>query len=201
MNSRTISAFVLVLVVGLAAGYGAGSMTHFEGQFMPGAARVVNLDVIPDWGGFGYSAFVIPSHVNETTPRHATSSSPPGPNDNNITVPMGVSVTFVITNLDPTVSEIFAGPASTDFTIYNDTEGGYVALHYIQGQSMNTPIGHTFTITSLNINIPLPPDTIVTFTHTFITPGVFEYVCLVSGCGAGMNLLGYMDGYLTVTSS
>ena len=43
------------------------------------------------------------------------------------------------------------------------------------------------------------PDTVVTFTYTFNSPGVYEYVCLAP-CGPGMGLVGYMDGYVIVTS-
>jgi plastocyanin len=167
----------------------------------PTTGDVVSLDVIPDWGGAGYDAFVISSHVNGTAPRHATNTTGPGPNDNNITVATGVAVTFVITNIDTGVNENFTGPASTNFTIYNDTATGQAPSHYIKGQSVSKlPIGHTFTIPSLNINIPIPPDTIVTFTYTFSNPGVYEYMC-EAPCGSGMGLTGYMNGYIIVTSS
>jgi plastocyanin len=169
---------------------------------MPGApesTKVVNLDVIPDWGGSTYDAFVISSYANGTVPEPATNATGPGPNDNNITVPAGVSVTFVITNIDTAVLLNFTGPVSTDFTVYNDTPSGQAASHYSAGQSISSlPISHTFTIQSLNVNIPIPPDTVVTFTYTFATPGVYKYFC-ETPCGPGMNLAGYMNGYLIVT--
>ncbi len=162
-------------------------------------ATVVNLDVIPDWGGATYDAFIIPSSVNGTLPKPGTNSTHPGPNDNNVTVPAGVAVKFVITNLDTAVNMNFTGSASTDFTMYNDTATGYVALHYTKGQTLpRLPVGHTFTIPSLNVSLPLPPDTVVTFTYTFTTPGVYEYMCMAP-CGLGMGLTGYMDGYVIVT--
>ncbi|MGP8069295.1 MAG: hypothetical protein ACLP5V_05350 [Candidatus Bathyarchaeia archaeon] len=211
-NSLAVALIVIVLVIGLAVGW-LGSMsiapktitsmqtTTLTPPAAPPTAEVVNLDVIPDWGGAGYDAFVVPSYVNGTAPRPATNTTGPGPNDNNITVPAGVAVTFVITSVDTGVNENFTGTASTDFTIYNDSASGQVALHYTQGQSVSKlPIGHTFTITSLNVNIPIPPDTIVTFTYTFSTPGVYEYMC-EAPCGPGMGLTGYMNGYVIVTSS
>ena len=162
-------------------------------------SKVVNLDVIPDWGGTGYDAFVISTDVNGTGPEPATDATGPGPNDNNITVAAGVSVTFVITNIDTAVLLNFTGPVSMDFTVYNDTANGQVASHYSAGQSISSlPISHTFTIQDLNVNIPIPPDTIVTFTYTFATPGVYKYFC-ETPCGPGMNLAGYMIGYLIVT--
>jgi len=217
MNSRIIAALVLMLVVGLAAGYGAStmssrthvimteSMTATETTTMaaPSAsapATVVNLDVIPDWGGATYDAFVIPSSVNGTLPKSGTKSAQPGPNDNNITVRAGVAVRFVITNLDTAVNMNFTGTASSDFTVYNDTTSGYVALHYSKGQALpKLPVGHTFTIPNLNVSIPLPPDTVVTFTYTFTAPGTFEYMC-ETPCGLGMGVAGYMDAYVIVTS-
>jgi len=166
----------------------------------PPTAEVVNLDVVPDWGGAGYDAFVIPSRVNNTVPTPATNTTKPGLNDNNITVPANVSITFVITSIDTGVNENFTGTASTDFTIFNDSASGYVALHYSKGQSVSKlPIGHTFTIPTLNINIPIPADTIVTFTYTFSNPGVYQYMC-ETPCGPGMGLTGYMNGYVIVTS-
>lgn len=162
------------------------------------APKVINLDVIPDWGGAGYDAFVIATDVNGTVPELATNATGPGPNDNNVTVAVGVSVTFVITSIDTAVLLNFTGPVSTDFTVYNDTENGQVASHYSAGQSIsNLPISHTFTIQNLNVNIPIPPATIVTFTYTFPTPGVYMYFC-ETPCGPGMGLAGYMNGYLIV---
>lgn len=164
-----------------------------------GTAKVVNLNVIPDWGGTGYDAFVIPTYLNGTALELATNATGPGSNDNNVTIPAGVSVTFVITNIDTAVLMNFTGPVSTDFTVYNDTANGQVATHYSAGQSVSSlPISHTFTIQSLNVNIPIPPDTIITFTYTFVSPGVYQYFC-ETPCGPGMALAGYMSGYLIVT--
>jgi len=92
MNRRIIAGFVLVLIVGLAEGYGAGtafSGTHAVTQTMTvtetttvGAQivpAVVNLDVIPDWGGATYDAFVVPSHVDGTLPKAGSNSTSPRP--------------------------------------------------------------------------------------------------------------------------
>ena len=190
---------ILVLVMGFAAGRYGGTIIPTTTAPSPAPSKVVNIDVIPDWGGPTYDAFVLSSSVNGTAPRLATNTTSPGVNDNNITVPAGVPVTFVITNIDTALNENFTGPVSTNFTIYNDTANGQVASHYIVGQSVNgLPIGHTFSIPSLNVNIPIPPDTIVTFTYTFTAPGVYSYLC-TAPCGSGMGLRGYMLGYLTVT--
>ena len=211
-NSLAAVLIVVVLIVGVAVGW-VGSMsiapstitstqtTTLTPPVMPATSAVVRLDVIPDWGGAGYDAFVNPSYVNGTVPRPATSTTGPGPNDNNITVPAGVAVTFVITSIDTAVNQNFTGTASNDFTIYNDTASGYVALHYSTGEFVSRlPVGHNFEIPTLNVEIPIPPDTVVSFTHTFSSPGIYEYLCSVP-CGPGMGLLGYMNGYIIVTSS
>ncbi len=162
------------------------------------AAKVVNLDVIPDWGGAGYDAFVIPSYANGTAPPRGTNASGPGPSNNNVTIPLGVPVTFVITNLDTAVLENYTGNASVEFTIYENTDSGQVVSHYSQGQAISPlQISHTFSVPRLNLNIPIPPDTIVTFTYTFTSPGVYEYMCYTP-CGPGMGLVGYMNGYVIV---
>jgi len=210
-NSLAAALIVIVLVIGLAVGW-LGSMsiapttitstqtTTLTPPPAPTAAEVVRLDVIPDWGGASYDAFVNPSYANGTVPTPATSTTGPGPNNNNVTVPAGVPITFVITSIDTAVNQNFTGTASTDFTIYNDTASGYVAVHYSKGESVSKlPVGHSFAIPTLNIDIPIPPDTLVTFTYTFSNPGVYLYLCTVP-CGPGMGLVGYMNGYVIVTS-
>ena len=208
-NSLAAPILVLVLVMGLTAGWLGGDLkatgpsqtqtTIATLSQAPSASQFVYLDVIPDWGGATYDAFVNPSRANGTVPMPATNSTGPGPMDNNITVSAGVAITFVITNIDTAVLMNFTGPASTDFTVYNDTAAGQVASHYSAGQSIaSLPISHTFTITALNLNIPIPPDTVITFTYTFSTPGVYKYVC-ETPCGPGMGLDGYMSGYLIVS--
>jgi plastocyanin len=178
----------------------ATESTTVTPQAIPTASTTVNLDVIPDWGGATYDAFVIPSSVNGALPKAGTNVTQPGPNNNDVTVPAGMTIRFVITNLDTAVNMNFTGTASADFTVYNDTASGYVALHYSKGETLpRLPVGHTFTIPNLNVSIPLPTDTVVTFTCTFTTPGVYEYMCMAS-CGRGMGLTGYMDGYVIVTS-
>jgi plastocyanin len=208
-NSIAAPVLVLVLIIGLTAGWLGGNLkatNSTEAQTTiaplyqpPRANEFVYLDVIPDWGGSTYDAFVNPSRANGTVPKPATNSTGPGPMDNNITVSAGMSITFVITNLDTAVLMNFTGPVSTDFTVYNDTASGQVASHYNRGQLISSlPISHTFTIAALNLNIPIPPDTVITFTYTFSTPGVYEYVC-ETPCGPGMSLVGYMNGYLIVS--
>jgi plastocyanin len=205
-NSLGAVLFIAILVIGLAAGWVGGSMNSFGPQtsavtqttitsspIEPVSSKSVYLTIIPDWGGDTYDAFVPISYTNGTVPPQGSRA----PN-NNVTVPFGVPVTFVITNLDTAVLENYTGHASVDFTFYNGTDNGQVAVHYAEGAAISTlQIGHTFSIPSLNVDVPIPADTVVTFTYTFTTPGVYEYLC-ETPCGAGMGVVGYMNGYVIV---
>ncbi len=165
------------------------------------STQVVNVDVVPDYGGATYDAFVLPSNIENTVvPTPATNSTSPGPNDNNITVTAGTTVKFVVTSWDNALNQNYSAAVSTPFTAYNDTASGQVASSYSQGQSISAmPIGHTFSIPDLNVNIPIPPTTAVIFSLTFSKPGIYEYIC-DSPCGPGMGLTGYMQGYIIVGS-
>jgi len=159
--------------------------------------NVVYLEVVPDFGGSTYDAFVLPTSLSGNTP-NASSTSGAAPN-NNVTVPRGVQIKFVISNLDTAVLQNFTSQVSVPFTLYNNTDSGQVALQYTQGETIsNMAISHTFTIPDLQVNIPIPADTMVVFTYTFSTPGVYAYVC-TTPCGPGMGLAGYMLGYITVS--
>ena len=158
---------------------------------------IVNLLVVPDWGGPTYDAFLVPANANGTIPKPATNSSGPGPNDNNVSIPVNKSVTFVITNLDTALNLNYTANATLPFTIYNDTARGETPVEYSIGQPVKLSVSHTFVVTGTNVNVPLPPDTIVSFTVTFQTPGEYLYYC-TAPCGPGMGLVGYMEGYINV---
>lgn len=165
------------------------------------STEIVNVDIVPDYGGATYDAFVLPSNIeNAVVPTPATNTTGPGPNDNNITVTAGTTIKFVVTSWDNAINQNYSATASTPFTAYNDTASGQVASSYSQGQSISAmQIGHTFSIPDLNVNIPIPPTTAVVFSLTFSKPGIYEYTC-DSPCGPGMGLNGYMQGYIIVNS-
>jgi heme/copper-type cytochrome/quinol oxidase subunit 2 len=164
------------------------------------SSTIANLVVVPDFGGSGVDAFVLASNLaSGTVPSPATNTAAPGPNDNNITIAAGTTVTFVLTSIDTAVNQNFSGTVPTPFTVYNDTSNGVIASNYTKGQSLFMQMGHTFTINSMGVSVPIPPDTIVKFNLTFSKAGTYEYVCLTP-CGAGMGVNGYMQGYVIVTS-
>ncbi|HKM75138.1 MAG TPA: hypothetical protein VJZ32_01815 [Candidatus Bathyarchaeia archaeon] len=159
------------------------------------SSNVVYLEVVPDFGGATYDAFVVPGSLGDSPP-NATAGAPP---NNNITVSHDVPIKFVIINIDTALNENFTGQVSVPFTLYNDSNSGQVALQYTQGETISKlPISHTFSIADLQVNIPIPADTMVVFTYTFSTPGVYAYIC-TTPCGPGMGLAGYMLGYVIVT--
>jgi hypothetical protein len=63
----------------------------------------------------------------------ATKSNGPGPNNNNVTVPVNEPITFVITNLDTALNLNFTGNVTLPF-IYNDTASGQVPVDYSTGR-------------------------------------------------------------------
>jgi len=206
LDSRTReSAIIVGLIVAAVAlsgllGFYASTIANSVTTNNQPQAQVVNMDVIPDYGGAGYDAFVLAANAGSgVVPTPATNTTAPGPNDNNVTVKAGTTVDFVLTTIDTAILQNFSDQVTTPFTVYNDTASGVVATQYGQGQSIsNMPIGHTFTITELGVNIPIPATTVVHFAVTFSKPGVYMYMC-DTPCGPGMGLNGYMQGYVVVT--
>jgi len=190
-----VGAVVLSGLLGFYANTIANSLTASS---QPSATQV-NMDVIPDYGGAGYDAFVLAANANSgVVPAAATNTTAPGTNDNNVTVKAGTAVDFVLT-IDTAVLQNFSDQVTTPFTVYNDTASGQVASSYSAGQAIsNMPIGHTFRITQLGLNIPIPQRTVVNFSYTFSKPGVYMYMC-DTPCGPGVGLKGYMEGFVIVT--
>jgi microcystin-dependent protein len=156
--------------------------------------NVEQLYVIPDFGGDGYDAFVLANSLGGKVP-----NAPSTALNNNITVTHGVPIKFVISNLDDAILQNFTGQATVPFTFYNNTDSGQMAVQYSQGEAVSeVAISHTFTLPDLQVNIPIPPDTMVVFTYTFSSPGVYLYLC-ITPCGPGMGLNGYMQGYIIVS--
>ncbi|MDG6999989.1 MAG: hypothetical protein JRN15_12840 [Nitrososphaerota archaeon] len=196
-TSITVGIIVAAVIVSGLLGFYVNTISSGQAP----TARVnspVSLLIVPDYGSAGYDAFVLAGNVNATAPAPATNTTAPGPNNNNITVLANTPVKFTITSIDDAVLENFSGVATNAFAFYNNTDSGQTTVQYSKGQSVvSLPIGHTFTISSLGVNIPIPPTTMVTFSLTFTTPGVYEYMC-DTPCGPGMGLAGYMVGFVIV---
>jgi len=212
-NTRIIAVMIIVGVILAGSwGYYFGTVTASQGSQSSGVATntstlkqtqaskntTVNLDIIADWGGAGYDAFVPAANIGSSPPTPATNTSAPGPSDNNVSVAANTTVKFIITTTDTAVLENYTAQVTTPFTVFNDTDSGQVSLQYQAGQNVsNLPIGHTFTISQLGLNIPIPPTTVVEFSLNFAHAGSYLYFC-ETPCGPGMNYTGYMMGYVNV---
>lgn len=190
-NDSTVKAtwfmVAILFLVAVPGSYWYGTQVSTVAQTKP-TSQLVQLSIIPDWGGNTVDAFVLSSALNGTGPTP----------DNTIIVTANLPVTFIITSLDSAVNENFTGNVTLPFTLYNDTSNGQVAVQYVNGESIsNMPVGHSFTVPAFGINIPNPPNTIVTFTYTFTKPGTYAYSCAIP-CGAGMDKIGYMMGSIIV---
>jgi len=198
-----LTAVLVIIAIALSGflGFYISTLAKPATASVSSSTQVVNLDIVPDYGGATYDAFVLPSNIqNDVVPAPATNTTGPGPNDINITVINGTTVKFVVTSWDNAINENYSAVVATPFTAFNDTANGQVASSYSQGQSISLmPIGHTFSIPSMNVDIPIPPTTAVTFSLAFSKPGVYMYTC-ETPCGPGMNETGYMQGYIIVNS-
>lgn len=199
-NGIIVGLMVAAVVLSGLLGFYADTIAHSLTPSSQPSATLVNMDVIPDYGGTGYDAFILAANANAgIVPTPGTNTTAPSTNDNNVTVKAGTTVDFVLTTIDTAILQNFSDVVSTPFTVYNDTASGVVASRYSQGQAIsNMPIGHTFTITQLGLNIPIPATTVVSFSVTFSKAGIYMFVC-DTPCGPGMGLNGYMQGYVVVT--
>ncbi len=199
-NGIIVGLMVAAVVLSGLLGFYANTIAHSVTASSQPSATLVNMDVIPDYGGAGYDAFVLAANANAgIVPTPATNTTAPGTNDNNVTVKAGTTVDFVLTTIDTAILQNFSDVVTTPFTVYNDTASGQVASRYSEGQSIsNMPISHTFTITQLGLNIPIPATTVVSFSVTFSKAGTYMFMC-DTPCGPGMGLKGYMEGFVIVT--
>ena len=101
-NTWTIVALVIGAVVlsGLLGFYFNSITSTSTSTSQKVQQETVNLDVMADWGGSGYDAFVLTGNINGNVPTPATNTTGPGANNNNITVTTGSTVQFVITSTD-----------------------------------------------------------------------------------------------------
>ena len=199
-NGIIVGLMVAAVVLSGLLGFYANTIAHSLTASSQPSATQINMDVIPDYGGAGYDAFVLAANANSgIVPAPATNTTAPGTNDNNVTVKAGTTVDFVLTTIDTAVLQNFSDVVTTPFTVYNDTASGQVISRYSEGQAIsNMPISHTFTITQLGVNIPIPATTVVNFSVTFSKAGTYMFTC-ETPCGPGMGLKGYMEGFVIVT--
>ena len=128
---------------------------------------------------------------------------------NNLVVPANSLVTVTLRDYDMGDTPM---PKGSPFTTVQGIVGG---VAYADGQAYTAlapdKMAHTFTVTQLNLNVPLPGDSttgkpygVVTFTFRTGVPGIYFLKCFVP-CGTGiggwqgaMVTKGYMIGTVTV---
>ncbi len=112
----------------------------------------------------------------------------------NFSIPVDVDVIVTITNYDNGTNAV-----PTSFGAVTGTVGGAAVIN---GQTVTaipgTSVSHTFTITSLGLNVPLPPSSTVTFTLLVEAPGVYTWHCMAPCDTNAMATPGFMQGTMTV---
>lgn len=127
-----------------------------------------------------------------------------------MTVPANTVVTVTIRNFDLGDDTM---PANSPLLSVQGTTNGVATADGKAYSALDaTHVSHTFTISQLHLNVPIPGDPVgdasnVTVTFSFRTPaqaGTYTFQCFVP-CGTGssgfdgpMNTLGFMKGTLTV---
>ena len=112
-NENVIIALLMIAAVAV-----SGLLGYYIATATPasptGSAKsnVVNLEIVPDFGGSGYDAFVLSTSLeNGAVPAPASNNTAPGVSDNNITVSSGTTVTFV--NLLPSTQLLIKTSAAS----------------------------------------------------------------------------------------
>lgn len=177
------------------------------------AALVVSVVVLATFGvlfavGTGANTPPPPSSTRALSISWDAASSTYSYRTTNLQVPLGSTVTFVVTNHDPgTVASV---PSVSD-AVVSGTVGGTMTVSENGTTATVTSVepaslSHTFTVSSgpyrLNVPIPAAPSAgtpvVVSFTVAFPTPGTFAWGCVLP-CGTeDMTRMGTMYGYLLV---
>lgn len=181
---------LMLAVVGVYTTHVAGA-PHAQAATTDRPAATVDLTIVTGLGRTGDWPAFVPSAIR--VPAHAT-------------------VKFTVTNLD----DATAVPAQ--FGMVRGTVGNTATVAAINpkapnvvGQARvitsldpNTQVGHTFTILSLGINVPIASQSVETFVIHTGAPGVYKWRCFdpcgmgLSGWAGPMGAAGYMSGTLTV---
>lgn len=117
----------------------------------------------------------------------------------NFTIPAGVDVLFTITNYDN-------GTNTVDPT-YANVQGTVGGTATVNGRLVTsvpvTAVTHTFTIHSLNLNVPIAAaqgqtPTVVSFTLHLDRSGTYTWVCMAPCDAKAMGTPGFMTGSMSV---
>lgn len=113
-------------------------------------------------------------------------------------VPAHTWVTVVVRNFDDGTAPLLKG--MTMYTRVQGTWGHEEEINeHVATALANARISHTFTITKLHLNVPIPAGATVEFTFKTPSPGVYTWNCMAP-CGTGPSSMGgamVTDGYMT----
>ncbi len=210
MKKSNIVAASAVVAAALGAagvfGWGMGVATHEASAGTTSPASVAR------------AATILPTHLYLTIVTPAMTGSQVGPAvlPSQATVPAFSDVTVTIVNFDDATpltgsyQRYAASTGSIKGTILSQpiekTNPNAVGKSQAQTYTSLDPnlVSHTFTIPSLNLNVPILAASRTTFTFHTGGAGTFEWHCQ-DPCGTGpsgwsgaMSTLGYMGGLLTV---
>jgi len=205
-----------VVATGAVAAVALGAAGVF-GWGMGVASRDANVGATSSLATVSRTAPNLPTHLYLTIVTPAMTGSQVGPAvlPSHATVPAFSEVTVTILNFDD------ATPLTGSYTRYATATSihGSVSSQPIQRTNPNAVgpapaqtntavdpnlVSHTFTIPSLNLNVPILATSRTTFSFYTGAAGTFEWHCQ-DPCGTGpsgwsgaMSTLGYMGGELTV---
>jgi len=203
-SAATLLTAILATIIFVVAGSIGWSVGRGAGASLPGTVAV-------------QAHTTVPTHIYLTvaTPDMLKTDVGPAVLPSAVTVPANSDVTVTIMNFDNAtpltgayVKYATAAGIEGKFTAQtmNPTNPNAAATAPAQSLAAVDPatVSHTFTIPSLNINVPLLASSRTTFTFRSGAPGTFEWHCQ-DPCGTGpagwsgaMAVQGYMGGELTV---
>lgn len=130
------------------------------------------------------------------------------------TVPANTTVRVHITNFDDGTATL---PPNSPFSRVTGALGGTATAAALTMANPNAPgpakayselprdaVAHTFTLSGLQLNVPIPVSSVVTFSFKTGKPGTYDWECMApcgsppEGFGGAMHAKGYMMGSLHV---
>jgi hypothetical protein len=216
----TIAVLALALVLG---GLGAGIVVsgHGIGGVTTTTATTTATTTVASQDNS--APFIVKLVVATDSIFNSTASDQPaffvvGPNGlesaGSISLPANRLIEFVIVNYDdgnasfvqPNENVVSGTQGGTIFYASNDninSSQGPSGIVVNGGQTVSSVspdlVAHTFTVPSLNLNIPLPVSSTVVAYFTIDHPGTFIWYCETACGDAAMSTTGWMTGSLTAS--
>jgi hypothetical protein len=220
----TIVGMILLAASGIAIGYGFGTTVQIQQSKVTAtttATATTNSSVS--------SPYVLTLEITTNNTFNSTIGAQPayyvlGPDglesSANISIPVNTTIKLVIISYDngnasmimPNADVVMGTTNGTEYVASNNyinSSEGANGIDIIGGQSVSMvppfDIAHTFTVPSLNLNLPIPESSVVIAYFTVTKAGTFLWFC-ETGCGFGpngtqgaMSTPGWMTGSLVAS--